>query len=396
MTVYTTVFGGDNISPSDVSYAAVNLTSDQSFDWPLETAPSSNLIAKIMDVTASAGPFAVVLPSAMEVSDGETILFNNVGSNTFVVKDNDGNQILSAAAGTVWQLYLTDNTTNAGSWNAYQFGASASSYNSASLAGTGLVATGPLLSLAAPVTIFNTNYTAGVNDRAKTLVWNGANGTLTLPDAVAVGNNWTMNVRNSGTGELDLTPPGIQTINGETFWALQPGDSATVVTDGLTYFTLGFGQSAIFAFDYTSINVAGTGQYALSGNELNRVAYDFIGLLTGDREIIVPNTIQQYWITNSTTGAYTLTVKTASGSGVIINQGARTIMYCNGTNVVAADTGGVAVPISISDGGTGATTAGGALINLGGTSVGIAVFTAATASDAQVALDMDPIKGGTY
>jgi hypothetical protein len=396
MTVYTTVFGGDNISPSEVSYAAINLTSDQSFDWPLETAPSNNLIAKIMDVTAASGPFAVILPSATQVSDGETILFNNVGSNTFVVKDNDGNQVLSAASGTVWQLYLTDNTTDAGSWNAYQFGASASSYNAASLAGTGLVAQGPLLSLAAPVTEFNSDFTAGANDRAKTYVWTGANGTVTLPDAVAVGNNWTMNIRNSGTGELDVTPPGIQTINGEGFWALQPGDSVTVVTDGLTYYTLGFGQSAVFAFDYTSINVAGNGQYALSGTELNRVAYDFIGTLTGNREIIVPTTIQQYWISNSTTGAYTLTVKTASGSGVIINQGARTIMYCNGTNVVAADTGGVAVPISISDGGTGATTAGGALINLGGTSVGIAVFTAATASDAQVALDMDPIKGGTY
>ena len=71
-------------------------------------------------------------------------------------------------------------------------------------------------------------------------------------------------------------------------------------------------------------------------------------------------------------------------------------MYSDGTNVVAADTGGVAVPISVSDGGTGATTAGNALINLGGTATGISIFTAASQAAAQAAIGLDPIQGGTY
>ena len=57
------------------------------------------------------------------------------------------------------------------------------------------------------------------------------------------------------------------------------------------------------------------------------------------------------------------------------------------------------MPISVADGGTGATTAGGALINLGGTSVGIAVFTAATQQAAWTALGVAPagvVNGGTY
>jgi hypothetical protein len=101
-------------------------------------------------------------------------------------------------------------------------------------------------------------------------------------------------------------------------------------------------------------------------------------------------------VTNSTTGPYTLTVKTSIAAGIAINQGSRAILYSDGTNVVAADTGGVSVPIGISDGGTGATTAGNALINLGGTSTGIAIFTAATQAAAQVAIGLDPIQGGTY
>jgi len=396
MTVYTNIFGGSNISPAEISYAAVSLTANTTYDWALETAPSTDLIAGIMDVTATSGPWSLTLPSALEASTGQTILFNNVGSNSFIIRNNAGTQIAAPTAGQVWQIYLTSNTTAGGTWLAFQYGAAVSTANAASLAGTGLVAIGSLLSLAMPVTFFGTNYTAGVDDRAKTFIWNGGAGTLTSEAAGTLGNNWFIQLRNEGTGALVVDPPGSQTINGSLTLSFQPGDSAIIFTDGSNFYTLGYGQSPVFAFDYTSISVAGTGNYTLSGSELNRIAYNFTGVLTGNRTVIVPQTVQQYWVTNSTTGPYTLTVKTSIAAGIAINQGSRAILYSDGTNVVAADTGGVSVPIGISDGGTGATTAGNALINLGGTSTGIAIFTAATQAAAQVAIGLDPIQGGTY
>ena len=396
MTVYTNVFGGDNISPSQVSYSSITLTADTTFDWPLETAPSSDLIASIMDVAADAGPFSLILPDAREASNGQVILFNNVGSNTFIVRDAAGTQILAPVGGAVWQLYLTSNSTEAGTWEAFLFGAQVSTANAATLAGTGLIALGSQLSLAMPVTSFNTNYTAGVADRARTFVWNGGAGVLSLTAAGTLGSNWFIQLRNEGTGALAVDPAGSETINGIAALNFQPGDSAVIVTDGTTFYTIGYGQAPVFAFDYTSINVAGTGNYVLSGAELNRISYNLTGVLTGNRNVIVPSTIQQYWVANDTTGPYTLIVKTASGTGVTINQGARTILYCDGSNVVTADTGGVSVPIAISEGGTGATTAGNALINLGGTATGVGIFTAASQSAAQIAIGLDPIQGGTY
>jgi hypothetical protein len=247
-----------------------------------------------------------------------------------------------------------------------------------------------------PVTFFGTSYTAGVDDRAKTYIWNGGAGTLTMLTAGTLGNNWFFQLRNEGTGALVVDPPGSQTINGSATLTFQPGDSAIIFTDGNNFYTLGYGQSPVFAFDYTSISVAGSGNYVLSGSELNRIAYNFTGVLTGNRTIIVPQTVQQYWVANNTTGPYTLTVKTSIAAGYTVNQGSRAILYCDSTNVVAADTGGVAVPISVSDGGTGATTAGNALINLGGTATGIAVFTAVSQAAAQASLGLDPIQGGTY
>ena len=396
MTVYTNIFGGSNIYPSDVSYDAITLTADETYFWPLESAPGENLIASIVDVTASAGPFAIILPDAREASTGQTILFNNVGANAFVVKNAAGTQILSVAIGTTWQIYLTDNTTEAGTWRTFQYGAAASSVNASALAGAGITAIGATLAQAYPTSTFSANYTAGVGDRATTFIWTGGAGTLGLPAAATVSNNWFIQIRNEGTGTLVVDPAGSETINGITTLNFDQGDSALIVTDGVEFYTIGFGQAAVFAFDYTSIDVAGTGNYVLSGAELNRIAYSFTGVLTGNRNIIVPNTVQQYWVANNTTGSYTFTVKTAAGTGVAVVTGSRTIMYCDGTNVVAADTGGISLPVAISEGGTGATTASAARINLGGTTTGIAVFTAASQGAAQVALGLDPIEGGTY
>ena len=396
MTTFTNVFGGSNISPAEISYSEVSLTANTTFDWALETAPSTNLIAGIMDVTATAGPWSLILPSALEASTGQAILFNNVGANSFIIRNNSGTQVAAPAAGEVWQIYLTDNTTAGGTWLAFQFGAAVSTANAASLAGTGLIAVGSLLSLAMPVTFFSTTYTAGVADRAKVLIWNGGAGTLTMAAAGTLGDNWFFQLRNEGTGALIVDPPGAQTINGSSTLTFQPGDSAIIFTDGNNFYTIGYGQAPVFAFDYTVVSVAGTGNYTLSGSELNRIAYSFTGALTGNRNVIVPQTVQQYWVANNTTGPYTLTVKTSIASGTAVTQGARAILYCDSTNVVAADTGGVSVPISVSDGGTGATTAGNALINLGGTATGIAIFTAATQAAAQVAIGLDPIQGGTY
>lgn len=387
MTVYTNVFGGATIYPSNVSYFEATLTADIVLSWPLETTSNTNIAASIVEITPSAAGFSVFLPSAALASTGQTILFNNVGSHTFTVKDATGNTICAPTSGQLWQVYVTDNTTAAGVWQAFQYGASVSTANAASLAGYGLKAISTTLNQSVPVTTFNANYTTGAADRAGALVWTGGGGTLTLPLAASVGSDWFISVINQGSGTLAIVPSGSELIDGLTFKNIAPQESCTIICDGTQYYSLGFGQSATFAFDYTVIDVSGTGNYTLSTAEQNRISYKFTGTLTGNRNIIVPATVQQYWVDNSTSGAYTFTVKTLAGSGFVVAAGSRAILYCDGADVVNAATAGISLPISIADGGTGATTASGARINLGGTSVGIAVFTAANAAAARSAMD---------
>ena len=385
---FTQVFGGTTIYPSDVSYLALALTADITLEWPLESSTNEYPVARIIDVTPT-GAFSIIMPPADQTGTGQTVLFNNLGPNTVTVKNSVGATLLSMAQGEQWQIYLTDNTTAAGTWRVFRYGASTAQAQASALAGYGLTATGSTLSQSAPVTLFNSNYTAGAADRAETFVWNGGVGTFTLLSAVTAGNDYFVALRNSGAGDITVATQGAETINGGASLVLQPGDSATIVTDGLNWFTLGLGQSAVFAFDYTSINLGGlSGNYTLAGAELNRIAYEFTGAITGNIEVVVPNTVQQYWVYNNTTGgSYTLRVRTSAQTpGVLVTRGSRAILYCNGSEVVDAETGGLATPIAIADGGTGATTASGARINLGGTSVGIAVFTAVDQAAAQAAI----------
>lgn len=362
---YTERFGGSTIYPANPTFTSITTAIDITLSWPIEQATAGELIvAEIIELNATAAGVDVTLADATQMSQGYTALFNNIGANTFTVKDQGGNTLLTVASGLVWQLYLADNSTANGTWRIFQYGAGVSSANAAALAGAGLKAITTTLNQKATLNSKNANYILLNTDRAQAFLWTGGSGTFTLPDPAVVGNDWFAFVRNGGSGNLSVVASA-GTIDGAASKVFLQTNSAILVTDGVNFYTIGFGQAINTVFDFVTIDVAGTGDYVLSGAELNRVSYEFHGILTGNRNIIIPTTIQQYWVDNETTGAFTLTVKTALGTGIVVGQTSRTILYCNGTNVINAETVVATVPVTIVQGGTGATTAAGARTNLG-------------------------------
>lgn len=174
-----------------------------------------------------------------------------------------------------------------------------------------------------------------------------------------------MLIKNLGSGTVTVTPAS-GTIDGGSALSFTPDESGFVISDGTNFFSVGFAASSSSIFDFVSIDVAGTGDFVLTGTNLNRIAYEFTGILTGTRNIVVPNTVQQYWVDNETSGAHSLFVKTALQTpGIEVLQGDRSILYSNGSSVLAAESGTVTFPIPINQGGTGQVTAAAARTALG-------------------------------
>lgn len=65
---------------------------------------------------------------------------------------------------------------------------------------------------------------------------------------------------------------------------------------------------------------------------------EFTGAIPNATAIVVPASATQIQVENLTTGAFTLTVKTAAGTGVVVPQNKTMILYCNGVNVEDSNT----------------------------------------------------------
>ena len=335
---FNSPFTGNVIQPTDVSYSFITLTTDLQLTWPINGTTADDAAARIMEVTTASSANELWMPPANQASVGQDALIRNVGSVSVTVKDYTGaNTIVTVAAGQAQYIYITTNATTAGTWGIIAYGIGSSGADAATLAGYGLLAIGQTLNQSQPVTTFSSNYTALTTDRSSTYVWTGGAGTLTLSLASTLGDNWFMFLRNSGTGALTVTGTSGNLVNGSTSIALQPTDSCIIVCSGSQFYTVGLGRNTQFAFTQLSKAVT-TGSYTLTASEASNVIQKYTGTLTGNVTIVVPSTVQVYYIVNETSGAYTVTITTGSGGTAILTAGSQATLVCDSVNLYNANT----------------------------------------------------------
>jgi hypothetical protein len=335
---YNSPFTGNVIQPTDVSYRRIILTNDLQLTWPINGTTTDDAAARIMEVSTTTTANELWMPPANQASVGQDALIRNVGSVSLTVKDFTGaNTIVTVAAGQAQYIYITTNATTFGTWGIIAYGIGSSGADAATLAGYGLLAIGQTLNQSQPVTTFSSNYTAVASDRSNTYVWTGGAGTITLTLASTLGDNWFMFLRNSGTGALTVACSGGNTINASSTIALQPNDSCIIVCSGTTFYTVGLGKSTQFAFTQLSKAVS-TGTYTLTASEASNVIQKYTGALSGNVTIIVPSTVQVYYILNETSGAYTVTISTGSGGTAVLTAGSQATLVCDSVNLYNANT----------------------------------------------------------
>jgi len=334
MTTYVNPFTGQTLSPSQVGYESLTLSVSTTLQWPVN-GNTSSVVASIIEVSATTTSLNLIMPSALQVSTGQSVLIRNIGSNTFTVTTASGATIVSIASGVAQYIYLTGNTTNDGTWSTVVFGAGTSAANAATLAGYGLTAITTTLNQQYAESALFSSVVLNDTYRAQFLVWSSGVGTITLPNATTVGNGWFVMIRNGGSGIVTLTPSGTNTIDGSATQQLQLTESLVIVSNGATgWSTFAYGRSNTFAYTQLAKTVT-TGTYTLTAVEYANVVQEYFGALTGNVIVILPSTVQIYYLNNQTTNSYSLTFKTSSvgAANVTVPQGQTLTVVCDGTNV---------------------------------------------------------------
>jgi len=342
MTSYVNPLTGQTISPSQVGYEALTISTSTVLNWPINSSYTTDTptVAAIMQVTATAVGLDLLMPPANQVSTGQAVLIENVGTIPFTVTDNSGNTIIVVNSTLAQYVFLTDNSTINGIWSSIGFNASGSSSSAAALAGYGLEAIGNTLN-----TVFYEGTIASSTSLTSTyqsqfLVWTGGVGTITFPSSASagIGNGWFVALRNGGTGTLTLTPSGTDTIDGNSNKQINPTESLVIVSNGTNgWSTFAYGRNNNFIYTQLAIGVTG-GTLTLSAAQYANVVQTYTGTLTSNQIVILPSTVQIYYVENSTSGSYSLTFKTSSmtGSTVSVPQGQTLTIICDGTNVYNA------------------------------------------------------------
>lgn len=145
--------------------------------------------------------------------------------------------------------------------------------------------------------------------------------------------------RSTHTGAQAIsTVTGLQTaldakapLASPAFTGTPTAPTATAGVNTTQVATTAFVQSAVGG--YLSKAVTG-GTVTLTAAEASNPVIALTGTLTSALSLVVPAGTNRLWaIYNATSGAFAVTVKTASGTGVTVAQGKRNLVYTDGTNV---------------------------------------------------------------
>jgi len=347
-----TVFGQGAVQTAYVSYIEFDIEPNSlTLIWPTSyvdvpftdtsTGIHYNVLAASMQVTcADPNAHTITLPDATEGSVGNNFIISNVGAAPFNVLYQDGTAFLAVENGISYWVQLTDNSTANGTWEQITFGAGTSTADPIALAGPGLIpypVDPTKLATNIPVQSKNVPYTVVATDRGSLIVWTGGGGQITLPAIGAVQAGFYVSFNNQGAGELNIVADGGVLIDGQANLAIEIQQSTMIISDGTVWWTLGFGQSQFDSIGALnkSLTPPGAGNITLTASEASFTIQQYTGILAGNVVVFFPPTTNYWYISNNTTGNFTVSVQLGTplapiGVATIIPQTHRAIFYSDG------------------------------------------------------------------
>jgi hypothetical protein len=162
-------------------------------------------------------------------------------------------------------------------------------------------------------------------------------------------------VRNGGSGTLSISTTSPDLFNGSATVLLQPADSCMIVCSGSAFYSVGLSSPTQFNFTQLTKPLV-SGSYTLTSAEAANVIIKFTGTLSGNCTIIIPQTVQVYYILNETSGAYSVTVTTgvSGAQTATLTASNQVTLVCDSVILFNANTtiAGASI-LSVSDGTVG-------------------------------------------
>jgi hypothetical protein len=93
--------------------------------------------------------------------------------------------------------------------------------------------------------------------------------------------------------------------------------------------------AALSSYGITAVTGLTNANVTLTPAQYGKSIITLAGTLTGNIQIVFPTTNQKWLVANNTTGAFTVTCKTAAGTGGTVTQGGQEEFYGDSTNLVA-------------------------------------------------------------
>lgn len=131
--------------------------------------------------------------------------------------------------------------------------------------------------------------------------------------------------------EIGGYPKGalLMSADGATLW-VSSADDNTTDPDGVSP----VGWLSMGSVGTTAITGLTNANVTLTGVQASRGVVTLAGTLSGNVQIIFPATQKTVRVFNNTTGAFTVTCKTAAGTGSVVTQGGGETYYGDGVNLV--------------------------------------------------------------
>lgn len=388
------VFGGNLVQPSQLEYTDyINVTANVDLAWPYTFADRKNVCAVQMDISVDEEDIVFKLPSALETGVGTSFFMNNIGSIPFDVNDNAGDDLTTIAPGFIVYFYLIDDSSAAGVWRQFVFGAGSSSANAAELAGYGLIAqvdgTPPaklntiydILTETVDFSVDNTYMSSCV------ICTNQIN--ASIPTGLTAGFYLVISNQSEGVGIVH--PVGCE-INGSTDNVLlAPEQSILLITDGTNWVSVGFNQINPQPAAELNVILTGTTYTLPPSTQASYNIFYFTGAIVSPCTVTLTASPGGWYFHNQTSQVVSLT---AAGSvTVTLQPDQRVYVYFN------QDTGNLytipEIPLPINQGGTGQATKMTAFNALAPTSaVGDMIYMNGAFNNVAVSIPGDATNGG--